>query len=193
MQLFTGSMEHAHRTPLSEHAHRTSWNIYKVLNFISPSDLMKSQLWLDESLSYTTYILFQRIYQLLKNILNLDWKSHPINAIFIKDHSPYMDLTFMLKEGNHDIHPWDKNVMPTLAFNHQNQSKIAGQFVEWSLYQVQKKKGKFEWNKECWTAFNYMKEVLITPPALWMPMPTDTFRFESDTSKIEAGGTLFQF
>ena len=42
MHFFTGSMEHAQRTPSSEHAPRTSWNIYKVLNFISPSDLMKS-------------------------------------------------------------------------------------------------------------------------------------------------------
>ena len=42
MQLFTGPMEHAQRTPLSEHVHRTSENIYEALNFISPSDLMKS-------------------------------------------------------------------------------------------------------------------------------------------------------
>ena len=42
MQFFTGSMEHTQRTPLSEHAHRTFQNMYKLLNFISPSDLMKS-------------------------------------------------------------------------------------------------------------------------------------------------------
>ena len=52
MQFFIGSMEHAQRTPLSEHVHRTSLNIYKVLNFSSASDLMKSNCWFDESLSY---------------------------------------------------------------------------------------------------------------------------------------------
>ena len=49
MHFFTGSMEHAQRTPLSEYAHRISQNIYKALNFSSPSDLMKSNCWLDES------------------------------------------------------------------------------------------------------------------------------------------------
>ena len=34
---------------LSEHVHRTSLNIYKVLNFSSPSDLMKSNCWLDKT------------------------------------------------------------------------------------------------------------------------------------------------
>ena len=59
MQFFTGS----------EHAHRTSWNPYKVQHFSSPSDLMKSSCWLDESLSSTTNVLFQRrIYFLLNAI-----------------------------------------------------------------------------------------------------------------------------
>ena len=57
MQFFTGS----------EHAHRTSYAPYKAQHFSSPSDLMKSSCWLDESLSSTTNVLFQRIYQLLND------------------------------------------------------------------------------------------------------------------------------
>ena len=49
MHIFIGSMEHAQRTPLSEHTHKTSLNIYEVLNFSSPSNLMKSNCWLDEN------------------------------------------------------------------------------------------------------------------------------------------------
>ena len=63
--VFTGTMEDAQRTPSSEHVHRTSYNIYKVLNFISPSDLMKSSCgWMKASL-ISTNVLFQRINQLL--------------------------------------------------------------------------------------------------------------------------------
>ena len=46
-----------------------------LLNFSSPSDLMTSSCWLDESLSSTTNVLFQRIYHLLINlhsIANID-------------------------------------------------------------------------------------------------------------------------
>ena len=46
---FIGSVEHDQRIPLSEHVHGTSKNIYKVLNFSSSSDLMKSSCSLDES------------------------------------------------------------------------------------------------------------------------------------------------
>ena len=42
-------------------------NPYKVQHFSFPSDLMKSSCWLDESLSSTTNVLFQGIYQLLKD------------------------------------------------------------------------------------------------------------------------------
>ena len=38
----------------SEHVHRTPLNPYKAQHFSSPSDLMKSSCWLDESLSPTT-------------------------------------------------------------------------------------------------------------------------------------------
>ena len=50
--VFTGSMEHAQRTPMSEHAHRTSQNIYKAPYFSPPSDLMKSSCgWMKSSLT----------------------------------------------------------------------------------------------------------------------------------------------
>ena len=40
---------------------------HKAQHFSSPSDLMKSSCWLDESLSSTTNVLFQRIHQMLND------------------------------------------------------------------------------------------------------------------------------
>ena len=60
-------MEHAQRTPLSEYANRAFKNIYKVLNFNSPSDLMKSNCgWMEANLIKTN-VLFQGIYKLLND------------------------------------------------------------------------------------------------------------------------------
>ena len=61
MHTFTGS----------EHVHRTSQNAYKVQHFSSPSDLMKSSCWLDESLSSIINVVFHRIYQLLHALTNV--------------------------------------------------------------------------------------------------------------------------
>ena len=61
MQIFTSSMDHAQRTPLSEH------NIVKAQYFSSPSDLMKSSCgWMKASL-ISTNVPFKRVYQLLLN------------------------------------------------------------------------------------------------------------------------------
>ena len=45
-------------------------------HFSSPSDLMKSSCWLDESLSSTTNVLFQRRIYLLLNSLSSFWMVH---------------------------------------------------------------------------------------------------------------------
>ena len=38
-----------------------------------------------------------------------------------------------------------------------------------------------------------MKQLLITPLVLYMQMANYQFRLKDDTSKLAAGGTLFQF
>ena len=68
---YTGSMEHAQRTPLSEHAHRTSQNIYKVLVSVLPQTWWSPTVgWMKASLISTNF-LFQTIYQLLKDMMVL--------------------------------------------------------------------------------------------------------------------------
>ena len=57
MKFFTGA----------EHVHRTSYNPYKAQHLSSHSDLIMSSCWMDESLSSTTNVLFQRIFQLLND------------------------------------------------------------------------------------------------------------------------------
>ena len=41
--------------------------------------------------------------------------------------------------------------------------------------------------------FDYIKQLLITKPVLYMLMENDKFRLESDTNKMAAGGILFQY
>ena len=55
-------------------------------------------------------------------------------SLFFKDHLTHMGLTFMLKMVSHNIHPQGKIEMPSLIFNWQNWSKIADNFVEWSIF-----------------------------------------------------------
>ena len=64
--IFTGSMEHAQRTPLSIHIEPPK-TLYKAQHFSSPSDLMKSSCGWMKACLISTNVLFKRIYQLLLN------------------------------------------------------------------------------------------------------------------------------
>ena len=57
---------------------------------------------------------------------------------------------------------------------------------------MQKKSKKFKWTEEAEKAFNDIKELLISPPVLKVPMPDGLFCFESDTSQEGVGDTLLQ-
>ena len=60
------------------------------------------------------------------------------------------------------------------------------------IYDLQKKSKKFKWTEEAEKAFNYIKELLISPPVLKAPMSDGLFYLESDTSWEGVGGTLLQ-
>ena len=60
------------------------------------------------------------------------------------------------------------------------------------IYDLQNKSKKFEWTEEAEKAFNYIKELLISPPVLKAPMSDGLFYLESDTSWEGVGGTLLQ-
>ena len=50
------------------------------------------------------------------------------------------------------------------------------------IYDLPKKSKKFKWTEEVQKAFNDIKELLISPPVLKVPMPNGLFYLESDTS-----------
>ena len=60
------------------------------------------------------------------------------------------------------------------------------------IYDLQKKSKKFKWTEEVEKAFNEIKELLISPPVLKVPMPDGLFYLESITSQEGVGGTLLQ-
>ena len=60
------------------------------------------------------------------------------------------------------------------------------------IYDLQKKSKKFKWKEEAEKAFNYIKELLISPPVLKAPMSNGLFHLESDTSQEGVGGNLLQ-
>ena len=60
------------------------------------------------------------------------------------------------------------------------------------IYDLQKKPKKFKRIEEADKAFNYIKELLISPPVLKAPTPDGLFCLESDTSQEGVGGTLLQ-
>ena len=61
------------------------------------------------------------------------------------------------------------------------------------IYALTKKKATFKWTDECQKSFDTIKECLQKPPVLRMLTGNGIFRFESDTSREAAGGTLYQW
>ena len=60
------------------------------------------------------------------------------------------------------------------------------------IYDLQKKSKKLKWTEEAEKTFNDIKELLISPPVLKVPMPDGLFCLESDTYQEGVGGTLLQ-
>ena len=53
-------------------------------------------------------------------------------------------------------------------------------------------KKDFEWTSECQEAFQLLKNILMSTPALAMPTDTDPFRVETDGSGQGLGAVLSQ-
>ena len=61
------------------------------------------------------------------------------------------------------------------------------------IYELTKKRARFQWTDTHQTAFEEIKKLLIKPPVLRMVSGDGIFRLESDTSRTAAGGTLYQW
>ena len=60
------------------------------------------------------------------------------------------------------------------------------------IYNLTRKKVKFQWDREQHEAFQKIKTLLIKPPVLMIPNGTDPFTMYSDTSKKGCGASLWQ-
>ena len=60
------------------------------------------------------------------------------------------------------------------------------------IYNLTKKGMPFHWGEEEQTAYDKVKQQLVTPPVLVMPNSTGHFILVSDTSKIACGSALYQ-
>ena len=60
------------------------------------------------------------------------------------------------------------------------------------LYRMQDKNSKFQWNKQCRSAFQSLKQNLSSAPVLAFPNPQDTFILDTDAGDVGIGGVLSQ-
>ena len=61
------------------------------------------------------------------------------------------------------------------------------------IYELTRKKARFQWTDRQQKAFEEIKKLLVKPPVLRMVSGDGIFRLESDTSRTAAGGTLYQW
>ena len=61
------------------------------------------------------------------------------------------------------------------------------------IYDLTKKRARFQWTDTHQKAFEQIKQLLIKPPVLRMVTRDGIFCLESDTSRTAAGGTLYQW
>ena len=61
------------------------------------------------------------------------------------------------------------------------------------IYDLTKKRARFQWTDTHQKAFEEIKKLLVKPPVLRMVSSDGIFRLESDTSRTAAGGTLYQW
>ena len=61
------------------------------------------------------------------------------------------------------------------------------------IYDLTKKRARFQWTDKHQKAFEEIKQLLVKPPVLRMVSGDGIFCLESDTSRTAAGGTLYQW
>ena len=61
------------------------------------------------------------------------------------------------------------------------------------IYELTKKRARFQWTDKHQKAFEEIKKLLVKPPILRMVGGDGIFRLESDTSRTAVGGTLYQW
>ena len=61
------------------------------------------------------------------------------------------------------------------------------------IYELTKKRARFQWTDKHQKAFEDIKKLLVKPPVLRMVSGDGIFRLESDTSRTAVGGMLYQW
>ena len=112
-------------------------------------------------------------------------KISPHKCQFFKKKIVYMGLGFQVKDDKDYYTPLKdkceaiqnldspKTLKQTRAFC--GMVNFLSSFLLLPIYDLQKKSKKFKWTEEVDKAFNYIKELLISPPVLKAPMPDGLF------------------
>ena len=142
------------------------------------------------------------IVALLKALIKHGLKMSPKKSL------TYMGHTLMVKDQVPYITPLKSRVHAITKMNPPTNVKECRQFcgmvnylsmfleslqmILVPIYNLTRKKIKFQWYREQQEAFQKIKTLLIKPPILMIPNGTDLFTMYSDTSKKGCGASLWQ-
>ena len=126
-----------------------------------------------------------------------------------RDQLVYMGLTFLIKDGVAHYTPMKDKCDAIINMKAPKSVKECRTFCGMvnflsvflkdlrvllvPIYELTKKRAKFEWTEKQQTAFQEIKKLLIKPPVLRMARDRGLYRLESDTSRTAIGGTLYQW
>ena len=143
------------------------------------------------------------IVALLKALIKHGLKISPKKCVLFRTGLTYMGHTLMVKDKVPYITPLKSRVDAITKMNPPTNVKECRQFcgmvnylsmfleslqmILVPIYNLTRKKVKFQWEREQQEAF-----ILIKPPILMIPNGTDPFTMYSDTSKKGCGASLWQ-
>ena len=148
------------------------------------------------------------IVALLKALIKHGLKISPKKCVLFRTSLTYMGHTLMVKDKVPYITPLKSRVDAITKMNPPTNVKECRQFcgmvnylsmfleslqmILVPIYNLTRKKVKFQWEREQQEAFQKIKTLLIKPPILMIPNGTDPFTMYSDTSKKGCGASLWQ-
>ena len=148
------------------------------------------------------------IVALLKALIKHGLKISPKKCDLFRTSLTYVGHTLMVKDKVPYITPLKPRVDAITKMNPATNVKECRQFcgmvnylsmflerlqmILVAIYNLNRKKVKFQWDREQQEAFHKIKTLLIKPPVLMIPNGTDPFTMYSDTSKKGCGASLWQ-
>ena len=148
------------------------------------------------------------IVALLKALIKHGLKISPKKCVLFRTSLTYMGHTLMVKDKVPYITPLKSRIDAITKMNPPTNVKECRQFcgmvnylsmfleslqmILVPIYNLTRKKVKFQWEREQQEAFQKIKTLLIKPPILMIPNGTDPFTMYSDISKKGCGASLWQ-